>query len=162
MFRGRHEGLHPWFSCHQRGQRWVDGGFTGHQVPSWCRVAWLLRLAPILPGLVYSRLPGRYCAGAEPHKSVSMGRDLPNTPFQRRGPRQKFKGKEKLYGSLKEGYREAMPVDHAEPTSRSLWNGMSPSFQHIGPLSLKPDSAHVFRAAYGGADAEERRHGGGG
>lgn len=27
------------------------------------RVAWPLRLAPILPGLVYSTLPGRYCAG---------------------------------------------------------------------------------------------------
>lgn len=30
---------------------------------------------------------------------------------------------------------------------------MSRSFQRSRPLGLKPDSAHVFRAAYGGSDA---------
>lgn len=78
------------------------------------------------------------------------------------GPDREFKGKEKLYGSLKEGCREALLVDHAEPVFYSLWNGTSPSFQRSSPLSLKPDSAHVFRAAYGGADAGKRRHKGAG
>lgn len=93
--------------------------------------------------------------GAEPHKSESRGRDLPNTPFQQWGPRQKFKGKEKLYGSLKEGYREALLVDHVEPSSDASGMGSSPSFQRSGPLSLKPDSAHVFRSRVRGGKEDE-------
>lgn len=50
-------------------------------VSSLGRVAWLLRLAPVLPGLVYvyCRLPGRYCAGTEPHQTGVMGAGISQT-----------------------------------------------------------------------------------
>lgn len=69
-------------------------------VSSLGRVAWLLRLAPVLPGLVYCRLPGRYCAGTEPHQTGVMGQGSPKHTLQRWEPRQKFKGKGKLYGRV--------------------------------------------------------------
>lgn len=73
---------------------------AARSVTSQGRVAWLVRLAPVQPGHVYCTLPGRYCAGTEPHQTGVMGQGSPKHTLPRRQPREKFKGKGKLYGRV--------------------------------------------------------------
>lgn len=73
---------------------------AARSVTSQGRVACWRGLLPSNLVIVYCTLPGRYCAGTEPHQTDVMGQGSPKHTLPRRQPRERFKGKGKLYGRV--------------------------------------------------------------